>query len=131
MHRVENLEVLAGFAKQLSTLGGEVLHSCLVLAHEVEQSAHLLRGLLRLPACLNRAESSKSAGVFPQTRWNLSWTPSALVKGSSSVRGLPTLGAGTQDLVQPRTGDDTLQLRRVKTPPLSRRNLGQFEKARN
>jgi hypothetical protein len=38
-----------------------VLNCCLVLAHQVEQSAHLPLGLLRLPAYLKGAEGSTRA----------------------------------------------------------------------
>ena len=62
--RVENLEVHAGSAQKVSTLRGEAFHCCLVVAQKVEQSAHLLRGFLRSPACLVRAWGSTSACVF-------------------------------------------------------------------
>jgi hypothetical protein len=45
-------------------LRGEAFHCCLVVAQKVEQSAHLLRGFLRSPACLVRAWGSTSACVF-------------------------------------------------------------------
>ena len=61
---VEDLEVKACLIQQVSTLSGEVLHSCLVPAHEVEQSAHLLRSLLRPPACLTRAGGSERESVL-------------------------------------------------------------------
>jgi len=51
--RIENGEVLARCPQHCCTPSGHVLHCCLVLAHQVEQSAHLPRGLLRLPACLH------------------------------------------------------------------------------
>ena len=62
--RIENGELLARHRQQFLTWRGPLLHSCLVLAHQVEQSAHLPRGLLRLPACLQRAQGSTGACVF-------------------------------------------------------------------
>jgi len=47
------------------TCRGPLVHACLVLAHQVEQSAHLLRSLCRLPACLQRARGSAGACIFP------------------------------------------------------------------
>ena len=60
----KNLEVLRGFEKQVFAVTGLELHFRTVLAHKVEQRAHLLRGLLRPPACLSRAEGSRSASVL-------------------------------------------------------------------
>ena len=71
MLRVEDLEVHAGDIQQLSKLIGLALHCCLVVAHEVEQSAHLPRGLLKPPACLNGAGGSKISGAFTRTKRNL------------------------------------------------------------
>jgi hypothetical protein len=67
MFRIENLEVRNSSLQNISMeteLGFQtksmVFPCCLVLAQEVEQSAHVPRGLLRLPACLVRAEASRS-----------------------------------------------------------------------
>ena len=69
--RSEALEVRDDVAHHLFVSIGQGLHCCRVVAHEVEQSAHLPLGLLRSPACLRRAEGSESAGVFTRTRWKL------------------------------------------------------------
>ena len=53
------------------------------------------------------------------------------MQGPSSVKGLPTRGAGAQDLVKSRTGEDTLQLKPVEAPLPVRLRLGRLEKARN
>ena len=58
---IENLEARTGLAQNNLTETEHGFHCCLVLAHEIEQSAHLTRGLLRLPACLVRAKHSRSA----------------------------------------------------------------------
>jgi len=60
MLRIENLEVRIGIVKDNFTDTKHGVHCCLVFAQEVEQSAHVPRGLLRLPACLVRAEDSRS-----------------------------------------------------------------------
>ena len=70
--RIENEEVMARMLQNLGGNIGEFLHSCLVLTHQVEQSAYLPRSLLSLPACLQRAQSSTGACVFCRARWNLS-----------------------------------------------------------
>ena len=63
MLRVENLEVKTGNAQNILTATETEIPWCLVLAQEVEQSAHVPRGFLRLPACLVRAEDSRSVCV--------------------------------------------------------------------
>ena len=58
MLRAENLEVRPGILQD--TLQFTILKLfCIDVAEKVEQSAHVPRGLLRLPACLARAEDSK------------------------------------------------------------------------
>ena len=61
---MDDLEVHTGANQQLFELIGLVLHCCLVVAHEVEQMAHLLRGLVRPPACLKRAGALKECRRF-------------------------------------------------------------------
>ena len=107
MFRVEDLEVLAGVKKQLLAADGHGLHCCLVVAHEVEQSAHLTRGLLRPPACLDGAGGSTIAGKAGGLKVRSDQVEPVAdaiglggMQGLSSVRGLPTRGAGAQDLVK-------------------------------
>jgi hypothetical protein len=66
--------------QQAFTSGGQGLHGCLVLAHQVEQSAHLPRCILRPPTFLVRVEGSTRACVFPPSWWNLKQMLSALVE---------------------------------------------------
>jgi len=53
--RAEDLEVPGSFTQHGLADTGHAFHCCLVVAHEVEQRAHLPFGLLRSPACLSRA----------------------------------------------------------------------------
>ena len=71
MLRIENLEVRSGIAQNILTEIEHGFHCYLVLVHQVEQSAHVPRGLLRLPACLQRAQGSTGACVFSRARCNL------------------------------------------------------------
>jgi len=80
---IKNLELQAGKTQQILASMELVLHCCLVLAQKVEQSAHLPRGLLRLPACLVSAEGSKSVCVLSRVWWILWQTLSALVDVSA------------------------------------------------
>jgi len=66
---IENLEELAGPLQQTFTLRQVVLHRSPV--HQVEQRAHLPRGLLRFPACLEGAEGSTRACGLNRALWNL------------------------------------------------------------
>ena len=56
MLRIENLEVPTGILQNNLTETEHAFRCFLVVAQKVEQSAHVPRGLLRLPACLVRAE---------------------------------------------------------------------------
>ena len=69
--RIENGEVLARSPQHVCTRKGRLLHCWPVLAQQVEQSAHLSRGLLRLPACLQRAQGSTGACGFYRARITL------------------------------------------------------------
>ena len=59
MLRFENLEEPTGIAQNILTATEHDFACCLVVAQEVEQSAHVLRSLLRLPARLVSMEDSK------------------------------------------------------------------------
>ena len=59
MLRVEDLEVTTGMLQKILT-EKHSFRCCLVVAQKVEQSAHVPRGLLRLPACLVTAQDSRS-----------------------------------------------------------------------
>ena len=63
MLRIENLEVRPGILQDTLQCTQSMLR-CLVVAQKVEQSAHVLGGLLRLPVCLVRAEDSRSVLVI-------------------------------------------------------------------
>ena len=63
MLRIENLEVRTGMLQKDLKEMGHGAHCCLILAQEVEQSAHVPRSLLRLPVCLVRGEDLKSVWV--------------------------------------------------------------------
>ena len=67
---IENLETQSGVLQQTLTLRQVGLHFCPVLAHKVEQSAHLPLGLRRFPACLEGAEGLTRARVLPQACCN-------------------------------------------------------------
>ena len=56
--RVEDVEVAEGCTQNFLAATGLVSHCCLVVAHEVEQSAHLPAGLTRSPTCLERMQGS-------------------------------------------------------------------------
>jgi len=60
MLRIEDLEVTTGLLQNVLTATEHGFHCCLGVAQKVEQSANVPRGLLRLPACLVRAEDSRS-----------------------------------------------------------------------
>jgi hypothetical protein len=47
------------------------LHESSVLAHQVEQSAHLPLGLLKLPACLEGVDASARARNLTRACWIL------------------------------------------------------------
>jgi len=57
---MQDLEVEARERQHCCTSGGHRMHRRRRLAHQVEQSTHLPRGLLRPPACLRRADGSTS-----------------------------------------------------------------------
>ena len=93
--RIENHEARARLRQHLFTPTGQVLHRSLVLAHHVEQSAHIPRGLFTIPACLKTAEGSTSVCVFSQACGNLCQTDviqSCWRQGPCSVKGFPTRG---------------------------------------
>ena len=69
--RIENLEVLAGLLQQTLTVQQVGLHESSVLAHQVEQSAHLPLGLLKLPACLEGVDASARARNLTRACWIL------------------------------------------------------------
>ena len=90
MHRIEKLEMRSGNTQYIMA-HTPVFHWWLVVSQQVEQSAHVTRGLLRLPACLENLKGSRSACVFSRACWVLRqtlwpwWT-----QGESSVKGFTT-----------------------------------------
>ena len=66
--KIQNLEVRGGFKQHAAKKTGRVLHCRLVLAHEVEQSAHLPPGVVRPPACLKREGGLRSDVLFHRAR---------------------------------------------------------------
>ena len=125
MLRVENLEVKTGNAQNILTATETEIPWCLVLAQKVEQSAHVPRGLLRLPACLVRAEDSRGVLVVSRAwcvidrRYRPWWT-----QGPSSVKGFPKWCADARDLVKLRTEEEAPHILGDEMPLCCRLCLG-------
>jgi hypothetical protein len=67
--RMENLKAQAGITEHILACSEHGWRCCLVLAHKVEQNAHVPRGPTRLSACLMSVEGSVVAGCLLSARW--------------------------------------------------------------
>jgi len=131
MLRVEDLEAKTGNTQHRMAMNA-FLPCWLVLAHKVQQSAHVPRGFVRLPTCLEKVDGFRSArvssierGASYSRRYRPWWT-----QGPSSVKGFPTWCADARDLVESRTAEEAPQL--IGEVPLAcRMCLGCFSIAVN
>jgi hypothetical protein len=124
--------VRARLPQHCGTTSGELLNSGLVLSHQVEQSAYLPRGLLRLAACLPGAQGSTgacSAGAVepvPVRRYGR-----ARGNYCAVIRYFQRGGAEAQDLVKTSRAEKAVKLRAACPSLLFRLRLGRLSKAQH
>ena len=97
---IENPEARTGSLQQMFTVHRVFLHISPVLAHQLEQSAHLPLSLPRPPACLEGAEASTRACAFTRAcgilRQTLSAMAAAMEEGCGGVPNLVKSRADVQ-----------------------------------